>query len=56
MGEEKEERKEWWGVAGSDKEPLQSIIEKNAAIRLATVHNQWFLLHFHIPYTLFSDV
>jgi hypothetical protein len=47
-------QEEQWGVVGSDKEPLQSNKEKNAAIRLATVHNQWFLLHLHIPYTPFS--
>lgn len=51
MGEEKEGRQEHWGVVGSDKEPLQSIREKNVAIRLATAHNSWFILHLHIPYT-----
>lgn len=28
VGDEKEGRQEQWGVAGSDKEPLQSIKEK----------------------------
>lgn len=39
VGEEKEGRQEHWGVVGRDKEPLQSIKEKNVAIRLATAHN-----------------